>query len=116
MLWREGRLRLEGGEVAAYHYDGVYPPEVPPTAESVRRVLNLPPQRENTTVAIARAFVEAVRQGDPSLVRSPFGDAMNSLAAVVAANVSDELEGETVQIDELLTGERYAKFREKAVS
>ncbi len=113
VLWHEGRLRLEGDDVAAYHYDGVYPPEVKPTAESVRRVLNLPPQRENTTVAIARAFVEAIRQGNPSLVRSSFGDAMNSLAAVVAANVSDELSGETVKIEELLTAERYAEFRAK---
>ena len=70
-------------------------------------------QAQDTTLAIARSFALAIREGDASLVRSPFADAMNSLAAVIAANVSDELGGVKVNLDELLTAPEYAQFRAK---
>lgn len=112
VLWNEGHLCLEGGEVAAYHYEGEYPPASAPNRESVRRALPLPAPQD-TTLAIARAFVQAISQHDPALVRSPFADAMNSLAAVIAANVSDELGGVKVMLDELLAAPQYAQFRTK---
>jgi predicted dehydrogenase len=112
VLWNEGRLALEGDEVAAYHYGGDYPPATTPSLDQVRHVLDLPDKRD-ITLAIARAFVEAILHEDPSRIRSPFPDAMNSLAAVLAANVSDELDGVRVSIDELLTAEQYARFRQR---
>ena len=115
VLWSEGHLRLEGNEVAAYHYDGDYPPETAPNPESVRSVLSLD-EPKDTTLAIARAFVSAVQQGNPQLVRSSFSDAMNSLAAVVAANVSDELGGVRVELEELLSGVEFARYRAKPTS
>ncbi|MEZ4735868.1 MAG: Gfo/Idh/MocA family oxidoreductase [Caldilineaceae bacterium] len=113
LLWNEGRLVLEPNAVVVYHYDGTYPPPAPPTAAEVRRLLDVPPAKD-TTLAIARAFVMAVAQQAPDLIRSPFPDAMNSLAAVLGANVSDELGGVRVNLHELLTTEQYARFRQRA--
>ena len=59
VLWSEGHLRLEGKDVAAYHYAGDYPPSATPSAESVRSPLPLAAVQD-TTLAIARAFVNAV--------------------------------------------------------
>ena len=47
-------------------------------------------ERENAFANQARAFVAAVRAGDPGRVKSPYGGALNSLAAVLGANVSAE--------------------------
>lgn len=112
VLWSEGHLRLEGNEVAVYHYNGDYPPAKPPSSESVRSLLPLS-EPQDTTLAIARAFVTAVAQEDASLVRSTFSDAMNSLTAVIAANVSDEMGGVKVYLKELLSGPEYAQYRVK---
>jgi hypothetical protein len=38
---------------------------------------------------------------------------MNSLAAVLAANFSHELGGERIDLQALLTDDRYAEFRKK---
>ena len=112
VLWSEGHLCLEDKDVALYHYSGAYPPTTVPSRESVRSVLPVA-QAQDTTLAIARSFALAIREGDASLVRSPFDDAMNSLAAVIAANVSDELGGVKVNLDKLLTAPEYAQFRAK---
>jgi predicted dehydrogenase len=112
VLWTEGHLQLEGNQVAAYHYDGVYPPPEKPAEADVRRALPLAPPKD-TTLEISRAFVEAIAAGSPELIRSSFSDAMNSLAAVIGANISDELGGVRVELDELLTGDKYAVFRRR---
>lgn len=112
VLWNEGHLRLEGNEVVAYHYEGEYPPAVRPSVDEVRKVLPLP-KAQDTTLAIARAFLSAIVDNDPARVRSPFSDAMNSLAAVIAANVSDELGGICVNLDELMTSAEFARYRTK---
>ena len=57
--------------------------------------------REEGNVAFAkqaRAFVEAVRAHDPSMVKSPYGDALNSLAAVLGANESAANGGAVVDV------------------
>ncbi len=113
LLWNEGHLHIERDALVAYHYDGPYPPSQPPAAADVRKPLPVP-TANNATFEISRAFVQAVADRAPELIRSPFPDAMNSLAAVLAANVSDALEGQRVQISELLTDDRYARFRVKA--
>jgi hypothetical protein len=38
---------------------------------------------------------------------------MNSLAAVLGANVSDELGGERVNVEQLLRAEKFAAYRQK---
>ncbi|MCZ6632342.1 MAG: Gfo/Idh/MocA family oxidoreductase [bacterium] len=57
-------------------------------------------ERENAFANQARAFVAAVRAGDPDRVRSPYGEALNSLAAVLGANVSAERGGEVLDLGE----------------
>lgn len=115
ILWNEGRIELTDDAVIAYHYDGPYPPPTNPLEAELRHEVEVP-DGENTTLAIARAFVEAVAHNDPSRIRSPFPDAMNSLAAVLGANISDELGGVRVQLDDLLYGDDFARFRRKPES
>ena len=52
----------------------------------------------------AQAFVDAVQKGDPTLMRSPYGKALNSLAAVLGANVSAERGGEPVLLEDMISG------------
>ncbi len=59
--------------------------------------------RENAFAAQARAFVDAVRKGEPGLMRSPYDDALNSLAAVLGANASAERGGALVKLDEFVS-------------
>jgi predicted dehydrogenase len=110
VLWNEGHLQLDPAELVVYHYDGPYPPAESPAAAQVRHTLATPPAN-NSTYAISRAFVLAVAEHAPELIRSPFGEAMNSLAAVLAANVSDARDGARVDVNELLTSDRFAPFR-----
>jgi predicted dehydrogenase len=46
----------------------------------------------------AAAFLRAVRQGDPTAVRSPYHEALNSLEAVLAANASAAQEGIPISV------------------
>ncbi len=112
ILWNEGRIELTDDAVIAYHYNGPYPPTSNPNAAELRHEVEVP-DGENTTLAIARSFVEAVAHNDPGRIRSPFPDAMNSLAAVLGANISDELGGVRVQLHDLLYGDDFARFRQK---
>ncbi len=52
----------------------------------------------------AEAFVAAVRAGEPSMTRSAYPDALNSLSAVLGANVSAERGGELVALSDLEVG------------
>ncbi len=112
VLWTHGMLKFEGTDVMVYHYDGPYPPTQPPRREDVRNAIDLP-DAEESAPAISRAFIDAVRQKSTDPLRSTFGSSMNSLAAVLAANVSDRLHGERVVLRELETSDRYAPFRRK---
>lgn len=56
--------------------------------------------RVNPTLAIDTTFVEAVRTGDRSQIRSPYSDAVKTLAISLAANKSDQT-GEPVRIADL---------------
>jgi predicted dehydrogenase len=112
VLWTDGRAVIEREGVSVFHYDGSYPPPQPPPDGSTARSLYTGSGGDDT-FAISQAFIQAVAENRPQLVRSPFCDAMNSLAAVLAANVSDALAGERVDVQQLLTEGRYADFRQK---
>lgn len=61
---------------------------------------------EEGNVAFAKqtqAFVEAVRDKDPSKVKSPYRDALNSLAAVLAANESAANGGAVVDLKAMVS-------------
>ncbi|OGG51905.1 MAG: hypothetical protein A3F84_02835 [Candidatus Handelsmanbacteria bacterium RIFCSPLOWO2_12_FULL_64_10] len=61
-------------------------------------------ERPNPFALQARAFVEAVRAGDPGRMRSSYANGMNSLAAVLGANASAERGGQVVALDDLIAG------------
>ena len=61
-------------------------------------------ERENAFESQARAFVAAVREGDPGRMRSPYGEAVNSLSAVLGANVSAQRGGEVLDLEAFATG------------
>ena len=60
--------------------------------------------RPNAFALQAQAFVDAVRKDDTSLMRSPYGEALNSLAAVLGANASAERGGEIVLLEDVASG------------
>ncbi|MGA1196310.1 MAG: Gfo/Idh/MocA family protein [Candidatus Latescibacterota bacterium] len=111
-MWNHGHLVQEGNEAVAYYYDGPYPPSDKPTTDSVRHVLEMPEQRD-TTYEINKAFVQAVQSGDESGMRNTFASSMNSLAAVLAANVSHMRNGERIDLDAFLTSDVYAQYRQR---
>ena len=115
IAWDRGHLKLEAEGPVAYYYDGPYPPSGPVDAAGLRHPLPVPP-RNDITLAINQAFVSAVSTGDEAGLLNTFSSSMNSLAAVLAANVSDRLGGERVALQDLLEDARYAEFRKKPVA
>jgi predicted dehydrogenase len=112
VMWDHGHLKQEGNEAAAYYYDGPYPPAERPKAGDVRHVIPMP-ERRDTTYEINRAFINAVKSGDESGMLNTFASSMNSLAAVLAANVSHERNGERIDLKAFLTSDVYASYRQR---
>ena len=103
-------------DLVAYGYVGdTYPPANRPEASEVRQVLARGPQGDPmggaNSLELDRRFVEAVAQNRPDLLKNTFESSLNSLAAVLAANVSHELNGERIHLEEFTTGERFARYR-----
>ena len=61
-------------------------------------------ESHNAFALQAQAFVEAVRSGDPSMMRSSYATSMNSLAAVLGANASAARGGELIQLEDFTAG------------
>ncbi|MCS5611684.1 MAG: Gfo/Idh/MocA family oxidoreductase [Candidatus Poribacteria bacterium] len=112
ILWTHGHLKFEPDGVAAYHYEGAYPPDQTPSQEEIRHLLPLAGQR-NATEEISRAFFNAIATGDKQVLRSTFSSGMNSLVAVLGANLSHQLNGQRIYLDELLTNSEFEWFRQK---
>ena len=113
ITWDHGHLKLEGDGPVAYYYDGPYqPPEGKVDQASLRHPLELG-ARNNNTFEISRAFVEAVKEKSQAPLFNTFASSINSHAAVLGANVSDDLGGKRVVLKELLENAEYAKFRQK---
>ncbi|HJP32821.1 MAG TPA: Gfo/Idh/MocA family oxidoreductase [Candidatus Latescibacteria bacterium] len=62
------------------------------------------PQGRAAFALQAQAFVAAVKAGDPSLMRSPYGPSLNSLAAVLGANASAERDGQRLSLADVQSG------------
>ncbi len=114
IMWDRGHLKIDGGNgPVAYYYDGPYPPpegKVDPTALS--HDLDLGP-RNNTTLEIARAFVTAVGTKSEDPLLNTFTSSLNSHAAVLGANISDQLDGQRINLKDLLYSDDYHAFRKK---
>ncbi len=101
----ESQVAIEPDRVWSYHYAGTYPPATVPHPDQVAQVLWAGP-REEGTYPLARAFVRAIGEQDPTLVRSPFGDSMHSLASVLAANVSHAQGGRRIGLQDWMNASR----------
>ena len=112
IAWDRGHLKIEAEGPVAYYYDGPYPPPDKIDPATLRHPLSTE-ARNDSTLAINQAFVDALCRGSQEPLRNTFSSSMNSLAAVLAANVSDQLDGRRVVLDELLGSEEYAAFRKK---
>lgn len=112
LMWDHGHLKVEGPEVAAYYYDGPYPPASSPSGGELRHILPLPAERE-ATFHINQCFVDAVSQGDRNILRNTFTSSMNSHSAVLAANLSDQLGGRKIYLNDFATNAEFADFRRK---
>jgi predicted dehydrogenase len=116
IIWTHGTIKLED-DFVDYHFDGAWPPQEKPTLEQVRKVISKGPHTVamggESTEALSRSFAEGILLNRPELMRNTFESSINSLAAVLAANVSNELGGEKIEIDEFIGGDSYAKYRRK---
>ena len=114
IMWDRGHLKVDGGNgPVAYYYNGPYPPpegKVDPTA--LGHDLDLGP-RNNTTLEIARAFVTAVGTKSEDPLLNTFTSSLNSHAAVLGANISDQLDGQRINLNDLLYSDDYHEFRKK---
>ncbi len=117
IIWTHGTIKLEDDYVD-YHYDGDdWAPTKRLRPEEVRKVISKGPHtvamgHENTK-AMAQSFAEAIIQKRPGLLRNTFHSSINSLAAVLAANVSNELGGEKIELEEFIHGDGYARYRQR---
>jgi predicted dehydrogenase len=84
---RDAKAALQGSELRV-EPEGAY--EVPPVPASAP--------------GIDASFVQAVTSGDRTLLKSPYDDAVRSLAVTLAANRSAAEGGRLVRLDELLPG------------
>jgi len=62
-------------------------------------------EQPNAFALQARAFIDAVKKEDPQAVRSPYEEALNSLTAVLGANLSAEEGGRRVVLDDMVRGD-----------
>ncbi|MCI0441235.1 MAG: Gfo/Idh/MocA family oxidoreductase [Chloroflexi bacterium] len=119
IIWTHGTIKLEDDYVD-YHYDGDWPPPERLRGNQVRKVISKGPHtvamgNENTK-AISQSFAEAITLDRPELLKNTFSSSINSLAAVLAANASNELGGDKVVIDEFIHSDKYARFRRRPAS
>tara|TARA_B100001250_G_scaffold21044_1_gene17793 strand:- start:590 stop:1729 length:1140 start_codon:yes stop_codon:yes gene_type:complete len=112
IIWDRGHLKLEDSGPVAYYYDGPYPPSGPVETETLRHPLNIG-QRNNNTLEINRAFIHAVNKKSEQTLLNTFSSSINSHAAVLGANISDELGGKRVLLSDLLSEASYSDFRKK---
>ncbi len=116
IIWTHGTIKLED-DFVDYHFDGDWPPEDKPTIDQVRKVVSKGPHDvamgPSSTTDLSKSFAEGISLGKPELLRNTFESSINSLAAVLAANISNDLGGEKIAVDDFINDDRYAKYRAK---
>ncbi len=114
IIWTHGTIKLED-DFVDYRFDEEWPPENKPTIDQVRKVISPGPHNTamgaESTLAIGEAFATSIVENKPENRLNSFNSSINSLAAVLAANVSNELGGEKIVIDEFINDDKYASYR-----
>ncbi len=115
IVWDHGHVKTEADGPVAWFYDGPFPPPEKVERNRLRHVLEVPPRNDNT-LAINQAFVQAVKDQTEEPLRNTFSTSMNSHAAVLGANISDRLGGRRIDLNELLHAPQYAPYRRRPVA
>ena len=118
VIWEHGTIKFEGNRIVDYHYPGDdWSPTLRPSLEETRRVICEDPGYEGmgmpNTYELAKTFLESITDDDASKTRNSYTSSLNSLGAVLAANTSNELDGEQVNIEEFMFGDRFARYRRR---
>ena len=118
VIWQHGTIKFEDGDVVDYHYPGDdWSPALRPGIDDTRSVvcedLGYDGMSMANTYQLAKTFLESIIDSDAEKTRNSYQSSLNSLAAVLAANVSNDLGGEQVDIHDFMHSERYAKYRRR---
>ena len=69
---------------------------------------------QHNTKLISESFIKSIVLNKPELRKNSFKSSINSLSAVLAANVSSSIGGEKIDIAEFETSPKFSKFRTKS--
>ncbi|MDA1280361.1 MAG: Gfo/Idh/MocA family oxidoreductase [Chloroflexi bacterium] len=114
IIHTHGTIKLED-DFVDYTFEDEWPPAQNPGIDQVRKVISPGPHttamgRESTR-AIGQAFATSIVENKPENRLNSFHSSINSLASVLAANVSNDLGGEKIVINEFIHDDKYAKYR-----
>ncbi|MBM31328.1 MAG: hypothetical protein CL764_00565 [Chloroflexi bacterium] len=70
------------------------------------------PMGNQNTYEISKSFVESIIEKNEKLRLNSFQNSINSLSTVLAANVSNSLGGERIEIDEFTNSPKFSKYRQ----
>lgn len=114
IIHTHGTIKLED-DFVDYTFEGDWPPAENPTLADVRKVVSPGPHDSamgrDSTRGISQSFAESISENDPSKRLNSFNSSINSLASVLAANISNDLDGEKIVIDEFINDDNYAQYR-----
>lgn len=114
IIHTHGTIKLED-DFVDYTFDGDWPPEQNPTIDQVRKVISKGPHNtamgKESTLGIGKSFATSIVESKPENRLNSFSSSINSLASVLAANISNDLDGEKIVIDEFINDDKYAKYR-----
>ncbi|MBC8453138.1 MAG: Gfo/Idh/MocA family oxidoreductase [Chloroflexi bacterium] len=114
IIHTHGTIKLEDDFVDST-FDGDWPPEQNPTIDQVRKVISKGPHNtamgKESTLGIGKSFATSIAESKPENRLNSFSSSINSLASVLAANISNDLDGEKIVIDEFINDDKYAKYR-----
>ncbi|HCI85386.1 MAG TPA: hypothetical protein DHV68_00940 [Dehalococcoidia bacterium] len=114
IIHTHGTIKLED-DFVDYTFEGDWPPAENPTLADVRKVVSPGPHYSamgrDSTRGISQSFAESISENDPSKRLNSFNSSINSLASVLAANISNDLDGEKIVIDEFINDHKYAQYR-----
>ena len=103
-------------DILAYSWAGEWPPTHIPSAEETKNVIMsgpLNPMGDENTLVMCEAFVQSIVSAKSELRRNSIESSLNSLAAVLASNASNQLGGERVDVKEFMNDARFAPMRHK---
>ena len=72
---------------------------------------HLEPMGNENTFEISKSFVSSIVDNKENLRLNSFKSSINSLAAVLAANVSNHLRGERIELSEFINAPKFSRYR-----